>query len=82
MSIEVYKEVIDQAGLKTEIFEELPDAIAAGLKETQKGDVLLLAGCQGMDYGASICLGQIREIRPDLPESKIFAALKNRVAGV
>ena len=80
--IEVYKEVIDQAGLKTEIFEELPDAIAAGLKETQKCDVLLLAGCQGMDYGASICLGQIREIRPDLPESKIFAALKNRVAGV
>ncbi|MGM0653293.1 MAG: Mur ligase family protein [Bacillota bacterium] len=80
--LEVYKKVIEQSGLKTEIYEELPDAIAAGLKETEKGDVLLLAGCQGMDYGASICLGQIQKKRPDLPESIVFAALKNRVAGV
>lgn len=80
--LKVYTEVIDQAGLKTEICEELPDAIAAGLEDTEKGDILLLAGCQGMDYGASICLGQIKERRPDLPESKIFAALKNRVAGI
>ncbi len=80
--LKVYKKVIAQAGLKTEIYEELPDAIAAGLKETNKGDVLLLAGCQGMDYGASICLGQIHKLKPELPEKMVFSALKNRVAGV
>ncbi len=80
--LKVYKKVIDQAGLKTKIYEELPDAIAAGLEEVKKGDVLLLAGCQGMDYGASVCLGQLHKARPDLPEAKVFAALKNRVAGV
>ncbi len=78
----VYEQVMREAGIKTEIYDQLPDAIARGLSETESGDVLLLAGCQGMDYGASICLEQIRRSRPDLPKSKIFAALKNRVAGV
>ncbi len=78
----VFEEVMHEAGIKTELHEELPAAIASGLSSINNGDVLLLAGCQGMDYGASICLGQIKELRPDLPESKVFAALKNRVAGI
>ncbi len=79
---QVFEEAINEAGIKVEIYEQLPDAIARGLSETENGDVLLLAGCQGMDYGASICLEQIHGSRPDLPRAKIFAALKNRVAGV
>ncbi len=80
--LQVFKEIMQAAGIETEIFDQLPDAIAAGLAETGSGDVLLLAGCQGMDYGAGICLEQIHRLRPELPQDKIFAALKNRVAGV
>lgn len=79
---QVYEDVMHDAGIKTEIFDQLPDAIASGLAETASGDVLLLAGCQGMDYGAGICLEQIHSLRPDLPPEKVFAALKNRVAGI
>ncbi len=79
---QVFEQVMDQAGISTEIYEQLPGAVARGLSETESGDVLLLAGCQGMDYGASICLEQISRSRPDLPKSEVFAALKNRVAGV
>ena len=78
----VYLEVLSEAGLATEVFDELPEAISSGLKQTRPGDVLLLAGCQGMDYGASICLEQIACLYPGLPRAQVFAALKNRVAGI
>lgn len=78
----VFENIMREAGIKTEIYEQLPEAIALGLSETKPGDVLLLAGCQGMDYGASVCLKQIHQLRPDLPGEKVFAALKFRVAGV
>ena len=79
---QVFENIMRDAGIKTEIYEQLPEAIALGLSETKPGDVLLLAGCQGMDYGASVCLKQIHQLRPDLPRKKVFAALKYRVAGV
>ena len=80
--LQVFKEIMQAAAIETEIFDQLPDAIASGLSETAAGDVLLLAGCQGMDYGAGICLEQIHRLRPDLPQDIVFAALKNRVAGI
>ncbi len=78
----VYRDVMSGAGIATEVYNELPEAIARGLAAIQPGDVLLLAGCQGMDYGASVCLEQISVLHPGIPHKKIFAALKNRVAGV
>ncbi len=79
---QVFKEIMASAGLKAEIHELLSEAIAGGLAEAGQDDVILLAGCQGMDYGASVCLEQISKLRPDLPQDRVFAALKNRVAGV
>lgn len=78
----VVREVLAQAGLQADLYDELPDAIAAGLSLTRPGDVLLLAGCQGMDHGARVCLEQIQRQRPHLKEEKVFEALQNRVAGV
>jgi UDP-N-acetylmuramoyl-L-alanyl-D-glutamate--2,6-diaminopimelate ligase len=80
--VKVFEKVMREAGIKTEIFSELPAAIARGLSNVEPGDVLLLGGCQGMDYGAAVCLEQISALLPDLPKELVFAALKNRVAGV
>ena len=78
----VFQKVISEAGLQADIYGELPDAISAGLNLTRPGDILLLAGCQGMDHGARICLEQIQRERPHLEEEKVFEALQNRVAGM
>lgn len=78
----VFEEVMKDAGIRAEIYEELDDAIADALAGASEGDVILLAGCQGMDYGASVCLKQINALRPDLPEDRVFFPLKNRVAGI
>ena len=77
----VFKAVMDEAGLKYTIYDELPAAIARALERTRPGDVLLLAGCQGMDHGARICLEQIYRQMPHLEREKVFRALQNRVAG-
>jgi UDP-N-acetylmuramoyl-L-alanyl-D-glutamate--2,6-diaminopimelate ligase len=80
--VRVFETVMREAGIRAEIHSELPEAIARGLNGAKDGDVLLLAGCQGMDYGAAVCLEQISVLYPALPQDKVFAALKNRVAGI
>lgn len=78
----VFQEEMAKAGLEVELHETLPSAIASGLADVKKGDVLLLAGCQGMDHGGRIALNQLKALRPDLPSQELFAVLKDRVCGM
>lgn len=55
----VFKEIIKEAGIKLIIFDRLEEAINFTLKRTHKNDIVLLAGCQGMDNGAKIALDYI-----------------------
>jgi UDP-N-acetylmuramoyl-L-alanyl-D-glutamate--2,6-diaminopimelate ligase len=79
---QVFLDVMAKAGIKVHLYDELPDAILSALKDVQPGDVLLLAGCQGMDYGAQIALEQLYEMRPYLDIKALFKPLRNRVAGI
>lgn len=80
--LDVYRKVMREAGVKTTVVEELPEAIAAGLDRVGPGDVLLLAGCQGMDPGARLALEQVHRRLPHLDREEVYAALENRVAGM
>lgn len=77
----VFKEIINESGLKLKLFDTLEEAIKYSLKDINKGDIVLLAGCQGMDYGGEIALNYLAETMDDLDEDKLFAPLKRRVAG-
>jgi len=79
---EVFLSIMAQAGIKVHLFDHLKDAIAKSLSEVEDEDVILLAGCQGMDYGCNIALNQIEELRPDIPKDVLFKPLKTRVAGL
>ncbi|WP_027086624.1 Mur ligase family protein [Cohnella panacarvi] len=50
----VFLEVMGAANVKVNLYDELPDAIAHALNRAGRGDLVLLAGCQGMDPGAAI----------------------------
>ncbi|MFY9386276.1 MAG: UDP-N-acetylmuramoyl-L-alanyl-D-glutamate--2,6-diaminopimelate ligase [Dethiobacteria bacterium] len=80
--IRAFSEEMEAAGIQYELHRELPDAIAAALSRVRPGDVLLLLGCQGMDYGAGICLEMIHRRYPHLDRDEVFQALQNRVAGI
>ena len=67
--------------LPYKLYPTLKGAIKAVLPELQPGDVLLLAGCQGMDAGARLCLEQLAAQNPDLAAEVIMHAVKDRVCG-
>lgn len=77
----VFREIINESGLRLHLFDSLEAAIKYSLKDIQSNDVVLLAGCQGMDYGGEIALNYINEIRDDIDEDKLFATLRRRVVG-
>lgn len=53
----VFMETMAAANVKVNLYDELPDAIAHAIDRARKGDLILLAGCQGMDPGAEIARG-------------------------
>ena len=78
----VFQKVMTAAGIKIHLYKELPDAIAYGLSSIGPGDVMILAGCQGMDYGGKIALEQLNQLRPDIDKTQLFEPLEKRVAGI
>lgn len=78
----VFLEVMDAAGIKVHLYEELPEAIQQGLVKASDKDVVLLAGCQGMDYGAKLALEHLAKMHPELDKDKLYKPLATRVAGV
>lgn len=79
---EILREVLSQQEIKLIVFDEIRDACEKALEQIQKGDVILLAGCQGMDYGASIMLQSLHQKYPQLDENMLYAPLKHRICGV
>ena len=77
----VFKEIINEYGLNLQLFDTLEEAIKYSLKDISKGDVVLLAGCQGMDFGGEIALNYLAETMEDIDQDKLFAPLKRRVVG-
>ena len=61
--LRVFQEVMAEAGIKVTLYEELSDATAQALSLAEEGDLILLAGCQGMDHGAQIILQQLSDHR-------------------
>ncbi len=73
--------VLDQEGVKYKLVQPLEDAIDMSLKNIGSGDVMLLAGCQGMDCAAHIILPKIAEELPENQQKQVLELLTNRVAG-
>ncbi|MBZ2175867.1 UDP-N-acetylmuramoyl-L-alanyl-D-glutamate--2,6-diaminopimelate ligase [Schnuerera sp. xch1] len=80
--LNAFIEVMDEAGIKVHLYDELSDAISYALSDVSQNDVVLLAGCQGMDYGAQIALENLYELMPNLDKNDLFRTLENRIAGI
>lgn len=78
----VFLDIMDNANIAVDLYDELPDAIAVALNKAERDDLIMLAGCQGMDYGADVALHQLRKLKPEYSVRKLFAPLRHRVTGV
>ncbi|QUH19714.1 Mur ligase family protein [Alkaliphilus sp. B6464] len=66
--LQAFQEVMDKAKIKVNLYDELPDSISHAISNAKTGDLILLAGCQGMDFGAEIALKQLAIIKDNLKE--------------
>lgn len=52
--LDIFKTVMNENDINVDIIDTLEEAMNEAIKNIESGDVLLLAGCQGMDKGAGI----------------------------
>ncbi len=78
---EAFLSLLDREGVKYKLVEPLEEAIGLSLENISPGDVMLLAGCQGMDCAAHIILPKIAANLPENSQKEVLELLKNRVAG-
>lgn len=76
--IETFKSVMDENNIEYKIFPTLKEGIDKILKNVSDGDLVLLAGCQGMDKGAEILYNSLKN--SDLKNLDIFKSkIDNRI---
>lgn len=80
--LDAVREVLEKTGAEIDYFKEMPDALDAGLTAVSPGDIILLAGGKGMDFGAKYILNRILKERPELNISDVLTPLEDRVAGM
>ena len=68
---EVFLKVMKDANIHVRLYEELPEAINDALGSARFDDLILLAGCQGMDNGAKIALSQLEKAEHDYSQQTI-----------
>ncbi len=76
----VFREVLDKSGLEYTIYDTIKEAIETILEKSEKDDIVLLAGCQGMDRGAKIAFDHIHRNNPDLDPLDLYGPLTKRVS--
>jgi UDP-N-acetylmuramoyl-L-alanyl-D-glutamate--2,6-diaminopimelate ligase len=80
--VSVFLEVMNDAGLVVHLHDGLAEAIAEGLSKAEHDDLVLLAGCQGMDFGAEVALHQLIELIPGVNKEEVLEPLRTRVCGI
>lgn len=76
---EVFNEVMKANNIEIIPFNDLKEAISYAIEDSVEGDIVMLAGCQGMDHGGRIALELLKEKNPSLDEEKLFEPIRNRI---
>ncbi len=75
----LFRDYMDRAGVPYVLYNTLEEAIHVAADRAQPGDVVFLAGCQGMDAGGEIYLRYLLE-KNHGPED-ILKPVENRICG-
>lgn len=75
----VFDEVLKTSGILVHKYDRLDEAIKFALDNVEEDDIILLAGCQGMDHGGRVALDYLHILKPEIPEEELFKPIMNRV---
>ncbi len=79
---EALTNTLKAANLDYSIHDSLICAIKEALTNVKPGDIILLAGAQGMDYGANVILNMLAQDQDEFQRLKTLLPLTKRVCGM
>lgn len=80
--LDIFLKIMDEGDIKVNIYEDLKESIEDTVDKIKPDDLLLLAGCQGMDYGCNIFLDVMANKKENVDLEKLYKPLETRVAGL
>ena len=80
--VSVFEESMNRYNRTVPIYDDLEEAIAFILNEVKMGDVILLAGCQGMDSAGKMILQQLAKGKSQEEQKEIMKCVEHRVCGI
>ena len=75
---EVFFKIMDENNISVKHFERLDDAINGIVDKLEKNDLLLLAGCQGMDPGGRVLLENLTQNMSEEDKIEVMKILEGR----
>lgn len=75
---EIFDKVMKDNNIEVVHCEKLEDSIISTINEVKEGDLLLLAGCQGMDCGGRVLLTKLTENMKEEEKNDILKILEGR----
>lgn len=77
--LEIYQKVLKSYDIDCPIYDTLEEAIYQVLSFAEEGDIVLLAGCQGMDQGAQFVMKYLLEKNLVDHVEEFTSRIKNRI---
>jgi UDP-N-acetylmuramoyl-L-alanyl-D-glutamate--2,6-diaminopimelate ligase len=75
----VFNEVMNKTDIIIHKYDRLDEAIKHALDKVEKDDIIMLAGCQGMDHGGKVALDYLHVLKPEIPKEELYKPIMNRV---
>ena len=75
-----FSQVMERENINYRIVDSLQESIRLTLEKTEYGDIVLLAGCQGMDRGARLAFDNILTLDPTEDPKDLYRPLERRVS--
>lgn len=75
----IFMEIMKEYNIDVTLFETLEESVKFVIDNAKKDDVILLAGCQGMDKAGRIALNYILENHPEYDKDEILEPMKDRI---
>lgn len=80
--LEAFLNVMRAEGIDVEFHHELADALSSTLEQVKSGDILLITGARGMDYGAKTILELLLEKKVNIQKKVIEDVLNDKMVGM
>ncbi|MCC5895491.1 MAG: UDP-N-acetylmuramyl-tripeptide synthetase [Alkalibacterium sp.] len=80
--LNAFLDVMESEGISVDFHNELCDALSSSLAQVNTGDILLITGARGMDYGAKTILELLLEKKPGVEKQAITDVLDKKMVGM